>query len=86
MFMKAIFTVAALSALASVSSAATTDSTYTLYRNSVTDQSMRIHVATFDSADGGDYNRENCAQAVLLFQAQAGVRTKFWCESGRFKK
>lgn len=84
--MKTTLPVTALSLLASVSIAATADSTYTLYRNSITDQSMRIHVGTFDSVDGSEYNRENCAQAAFLFQGQAKVKTKFWCESGRFKK
>lgn len=59
---------------------------FTLYRNSVTDENMRIHVSTFDAADGEAYNRENCEQAQLLFKAQPGVKTKFWCEKGRFKK
>jgi len=59
---------------------------FTLYRNSVTDENMRIHVASFNSTDGEAYNRENCQQAQLLFQAQSGVRTKFWCEKGVFKK
>lgn len=60
--------------------------TFTLYRNSVTDENMRIHVSTFDGADGETYNRENCEQARLLFNAQPGTKTKFWCEKGRFKK
>ena len=59
---------------------------FTLYRNSVTDENMRIHVSTFDAADGEAYNRENCELAQLLFKAQPGVKTKFWCEKGRFKK
>jgi hypothetical protein len=59
---------------------------FTLYRNSVTDDNMRIHVSTFDAADGEAYNRGNCEQAQLLFKAQPGVTTKFWCEKGRFKK
>ena len=60
--------------------------TFTLYRNSVTDENMRIHVSTFDAADGEAYNRGNCEQAQLLFKAQPDVKTKFWCEKGRFKK
>jgi hypothetical protein len=40
-------------------------------------------LATFDASDG---NKENCEQAQALFQAQPGVKTKFWCEKGRFKK
>jgi hypothetical protein len=59
---------------------------FVLYRNSVADENMRIHVATFDSTDGESYNRGNCEQAKELFQAQPGVKTKFWCEKGRFRK
>ena len=59
---------------------------FTLYRNSVTDETMRIHVATFDAAEKENYNRGNCEQAQVLFQNQSGVKTKFWCEKGRFKK
>lgn len=59
---------------------------FTLYRNSVTDEGMRIHVASFNAADGEAYNRGNCEQAQQLFQAQSGVKTKFWCEKGAFKK
>ncbi|WP_402721303.1 hypothetical protein [Janthinobacterium rivuli] len=58
---------------------------YTLYRNSVTDAALRLHVATFDALDGTAYNRQNCAQAQQLFAAQQGVRVAFWCESGRFR-
>ena len=61
------------------------DSVYTLYRGSVTGP-MRIHVATFDSVDGEDYNRENCDIARSLFQAQPGVIVKYWCEKGRYRK
>ncbi|HQR98007.1 MULTISPECIES: hypothetical protein [unclassified Polaromonas] len=60
--------------------------TFTLYRNSVTDENMRIHVASFNASDGESYNRGNCEQAQLLFQAQPGVKTKFWCEKGVFRK
>ena len=59
---------------------------FSLYRNSVMNENMRLHVATFDSSDGESYNRGNCEQAKALFQAQAGVKTRFWCEKGRFKK
>lgn len=60
--------------------------TFALYRNSVTNGGMRIHVATFDAADGEANNKGNCEQAQLLFQTQPGVKTKFWCEKGRFRK
>ena len=59
---------------------------YTLYRNSVLDESMRIHVATFDASEGEAYNRDNCTLAAELFQKQEGVQTKCWCEAGKFKK
>ena len=57
----------------------------TLYRNSVTDATMRIHVATFDSADGKDYNAENCAITAELFASQSGVSVRYWCEPGRYR-
>lgn len=60
--------------------------TFTLYRNSVMDENMRIHVASFNAVDGEAYNRENCELAQQLFQAQSEVKTKFWCEKGAFKK
>ncbi len=59
---------------------------YTLYRSSVADSTMRIHVATFDATEGEKYNQENCEQARELFQAQPLVRTRFWCEKGRYRK
>ncbi len=59
---------------------------YTLYRNSVIDKTMRLHVATFDAKDGEKYNQENCEIARELFQKQDGVITKFWCEKGVFRK
>ena len=59
---------------------------YTLYRNSVTDETMRLHVATFDSSEGHAYNMGNCQTAQELFQKQDGVKTKFWCEKGSYKK
>ena len=59
---------------------------FVLYRNSVTDQNMRIHVATFDADSRPGYNAGNCDQAQKLFQAQPSIKTKFWCEKGRFEK
>lgn len=66
--------------------AQTDDEVYTLYRNSVLDVTMRIHVATFDSTDGKDYNAENCFTAAALFQDQEGIGTRFWCEPGRYRR
>jgi hypothetical protein len=59
---------------------------YTLYRNSVSFADMRLHVATFDTEDGEQYNKENCNVARELFAKQPGVTVKYWCERGRFKK
>lgn len=74
--------------LAACGSASSTSESavFALYRNSVVDENMRIHVATFDAVDGEAYNRENCDQAKQLFQVQPNVKTKFWCEKGRFRK
>lgn len=68
------------------SSGSKDDRTYVLYRNSVTDDGMRLHVASFDALEGEAYNRGNCEQAQELFTQQPGGRVKFWCEKGRFKK
>ena len=59
---------------------------YTLYRNSTTDEKMRVHVATFDAKESQAYNKENCEIAKELFQNQKGVKAKYWCEKGRYKK
>lgn len=57
-----------------------------MYRNSVIEPSMRIHVGTFDAADGEKYNAENCNFAATLFASQPGVTVRFWCEKGSYKK
>ena len=62
------------------------DTTYTLYRSSVTDPAMRVHIATFDTDYQESYNQGNCDLARDLFQNQQGVKVKFWCEKGRYKK
>jgi hypothetical protein len=64
---------------------------YTLYRTSAAGsekegKAARIHVATFDSLDGAEYNRENCWVAQELFQNQPGVKVQYWCEKGRYRK
>lgn len=60
--------------------------TYTLYRSSMLSGVARIHMATFDTADGEQYNHENCDLAAHLFQSQDGVKTHFWCEAGPYRK
>ena len=57
----------------------------TLYRNSVTDSEMRIHIATFNAKHGYSYNSENCFLAAKLFKSQPRVKTRFWCEKGNFR-
>ena len=69
-----------------ISGCVSSDATYTLYRNSVTDENMRIHVATFEASEGHDYNQGNCKISSELFQKQDGTKTKFWCEKGIYKK
>ena len=76
-----IFIVSVLAGCSGVSG----ESTYSLYRNSVMDETARIHVGTFDSSDGDKYNQSNCDIAAKLFQQQVGVKTKFWCEKGKFR-
>jgi hypothetical protein len=62
------------------------DCVYTLYRNSVTEENMRIHIATFDVNEQDEYNKGNCEIARALFQQQPGVKVKYWCEKGYYKK
>ena len=80
---------------------------YTLYRTGIDiatqkhDESLRIHVATFDAAplqrleDNARYNLANCEFAQELFSANqahyrgstySGIKIKYWCEKGHFKK
>ena len=85
-------TVLAVAAVLAACDGKTGDSDiYTLYRDSAAGtpkegKAMRIHVATFDSSDGEQYNRENCQIAQGLFQNQPGVTVRYWCEKGRYKK
>ena len=62
------------------------DTSYTLYRDSMALEKARIHVASFDAADGAEYNAENCSIAQDLFASQPGVKVRYWCEKGRFKR
>jgi hypothetical protein len=69
---------------------------YTLYRDSPefkhrSDMSQRIHIASFDAAEGTsseEFNRENCQAAAELLTAHnsAPFPPRFWCERGRFRK
>lgn len=62
------------------------NSTYTLYRGSIAEVGGRVHMATFDAAESGSYNMENCNIARGLFEAQPGVTVRYWCELGRYRE
>lgn len=64
----------------------TENTSYTLYRDSIAYADARIHVATFDTDDGNEYNQENCKLGSKLYQNQNAVKTAFWCEKGFFRK
>lgn len=84
--MRIATTILTITAMAFPAAAQSDDKAYTLYRNSALDLTMHLHVATFDSIDGKDYNAENCFVAAELFAGQDGVPTRFWCEPGRYRK
>lgn len=66
-----------------------TQSVVTLYRNSILDPSLRIHLATFDADNGStsqQYNSENCFEAADLYSHNDPQHKRFWCELGQFKK
>lgn len=71
---------------ASVRAASEEAGVFTLYRTSIVDPNMVVHVATFDTSNGSKYNSENCWLAAELFMRQPGVKTKFWCQPGRAEK
>lgn len=71
---------------ADCASAASEARVFTLYRSSVVDPLMKIHVATFDADEAAEYNHENCWLAADLFAKQPGVSVRYWCEPGRISK
>lgn len=72
--------------------------TFTLYRNSNLDRSMRVHWATFDASESDrNYNRHNCEMAARLLNANMGASAEaegmpppvgvgFWCEPGSYSE
>lgn len=74
-----------LSGLLFLGSCSQDQGTYTLYRSSILGDGQRVHVATFNAKDGGNYNLENCTLAAELLGKQPSIETKFWCEKGAFK-
>jgi hypothetical protein len=77
---------AAVGISAGAAAFASDDSVATLYRSSVAIENARLHIATFDTADGFAYNWGNCQIAAELFQQQTGVKVRYWCEKGRYRK
>jgi hypothetical protein len=78
---------AGCSNLAKSDNHASDSDSFTLYRNSPIDLTMRIYIATFDSTEGyddRDYNFENCTRAERAFEndAQFGG-AHFYCQEGR---
>lgn len=72
--------------------------TFTLYRNSFIQTSLRIHFATFDAAESDrNYNRNNCEMVARLLNANVDASAEeegkprdaslgFWCEPGNFSE
>lgn len=69
----------------------------TLYRNSFTDHSLRVHWASFDAPDGFLYNIGNCMMAARILNANVDASAKaegkdrdkaigFWCEPGAYRE
>ena len=65
------------------------DSVFTLYRNNNDNPFIRIHLATFDSSNGEQFNLWYCQKAVQYFQEAAksrGSNERIWCEKGYFRE
>lgn len=72
--------------------------TYTLYRNSDVDTSLRVHWATFDASESDpNYNGNNCNMAARLLNANLRASAEaeglqpyfgvgFWCELGGYSE
>jgi hypothetical protein len=85
--LKSKLTIAAAMLLVGACSQAPNEaSAFTLYRSSVENAAVRIHVATFDADEDAIYNQENCQIAQELFQRHRGAAVKYWCEKGRFRE
>ena len=90
-----------LSLILICSCAVTSPTEYTLYRTGIDlptkthDETLRIHVATFDADQDANYNLANCEFAQELFNTNqphyrggiyGSTKIKYWCEKGHFKK
>ncbi|MBB4640190.1 hypothetical protein [Rhizorhapis suberifaciens] len=67
------------------------------YRNSPLSNEVRVHWATFNAADGADYNLGNCQMAARILNANLEASAKaegrqpfsnvgFWCEVGTYSE
>ena len=92
--MKYIITIAlAISSLLSgpiiAQSLTSEDSVATLIRNNHTNVSIRVHLATFDSANGFQFNWHYCQKTADFLESDAKTRgsiERIWCEKGYFKE
>lgn len=75
-----------LVALLLLSACEGSDAIFTLYRSSPEDDTMRIHVASFDADESASYNDASCRLAAEHFRKQAKLNVRYWCEKGPFKK
>ena len=72
--------------LASLAACGSKAPPFTLYRNEgIGDDSTRVHMATFDADETGQFNTDNCERARELFQIQPTNRARYWCEPGRYR-
>jgi hypothetical protein len=78
--------IAIVAASSLLSGCGETNNVYTLYQATFMNPNLRKHVATFDAADGRDYNNQNCHSTQYLYQQRYGVDEKYWCEYGPYRK
>lgn len=92
--MRAALIIACLAALSGCDAPSQTQSqtdVWTLYRDSEITPNMRLHVATFDSAErafggGASYNQQSCMETADLYAANDPAHKNWWCEPGRFRE
>lgn len=95
---KSLFAVAGLLLTTGCSEGSSSAETFTLYRNSFLDRSIRVHWGTFDANESDpSYNRNNCEMAARLLNANVGASAEqegkpphpgvgFWCEQGSYSE
>ena len=59
---------------------------FTLYRRAVVGSpAERVHFATFDTANGRDYNWLGCTSTAESMNAREDTIVPYWCEIGRYR-